>query len=116
MPVFSASVIGEDIVSHGQNVNVDSAHVSIMFTLQYYIYPLYKEMKAATALFATPLQYLSDWVDRLYTAVTIMVKYLGSYLLLLTATLLGDGGGSFGVQSVSAQQYLLGLGIGDVTG
>ncbi|CEL52647.1 hypothetical protein RSOLAG1IB_05852 [Rhizoctonia solani AG-1 IB] len=100
MPVFSASVIGEDMVSHGQNVNVDSAH----------------EMKAATALFATPLQYLSDWVDRLYTAVTIMVKYLGSYLLLLTATLLGDGGGSFGVQSVSAQQYLLGLGIGDVTG
>ncbi|GAB1523209.1 hypothetical protein RhiTH_006340 [Rhizoctonia solani] len=45
-----------------------------------------------------------------------MVKYLGSYLLLLTATLLGDGGGNFGVQSASAQQYLLGLGIGDVTG
>lgn len=46
-----------------------------------------------------------------------MVKTLGSYVLLLTATLLGGGGrGGLGVQSVGAQQYLLGLGIGDVTG
>ncbi|CAE6393441.1 unnamed protein product [Rhizoctonia solani] len=100
MPIFSINAIGEGAVSHGQNVNVDSAH----------------GVPASTALFATPLHYLSDRVNSLFSAIAIMVKYLGSYLLLLTATLLGDGGGNFGVQSVGAQQYLLGLGIGDVTG
>ncbi|KAF8706768.1 Neutral/alkaline non-lysosomal ceramidase, C-terminal, partial [Rhizoctonia solani] len=100
MPIFSASAIGEGVVSHGQNVNVDSAH----------------GVPAAAALFPAPLHHLSDWVNSLYSTIAIMVKYLGSYLLLLTATLLGDGGGNFGVQSASAQQYLLGLGIGDVTG
>ncbi|KAH7334765.1 Neutral/alkaline nonlysosomal ceramidase [Rhizoctonia solani] len=101
MPVFSAGTIGEGMASHGQNVNIeDSAHAI-----------------AAASLFTVPLQHLSNWGDRFYNTIVTMVKYLSSYLLLLTATLFGgNGGGNLGIQSVSAQQYLLGLGIGDVTG
>ncbi|CAE6417784.1 unnamed protein product [Rhizoctonia solani] len=101
MPIFSASAIGEGMVSHGQVVNVEgSAH----------------EVATAITFSSTPLQYISDWVNSLYGAVVIMVKYLGTYFLLFTATLFGGNGGKFGVQSANAQQYLLGLGIGDVTG
>lgn len=47
----------------------------------------------------------------------VLLKTFGGHLLLLSTTLLGAGGsGGLGVQSVDAQQYLLGLGIGDVTG
>ncbi|CAE6472083.1 unnamed protein product [Rhizoctonia solani] len=100
MPVFSA--IGEGIVSHGQSMNVeDSAHGAT----------------TAIAFFSVPLRQLSDWASSLYSVIVIMVKYLSSYFLLFTATLFGGNGrGNFGIQSVSAQQYLLGLGIGDVTG
>ncbi|KAJ1306069.1 hypothetical protein OPQ81_010781 [Rhizoctonia solani] len=101
MPIFSASVIGEGMVSHGRNTNVgDSTH----------------GVTAAIAFLSVPLQYLSEWANNLYGAIIIMVKYLSSYLLLFTATLLGGNGGNLGVQSVNAQQYFLGLGIGDVTG
>ncbi|CAE7146577.1 unnamed protein product [Rhizoctonia solani] len=101
MAIFSASDIGEGMVSHGQGMKVeDSAH----------------GVAAALTLLSIPLEYLSDWGSRLYSAIVIMVKHLGSYFLLFTATLLGGNGGKFGVQSANAQQYLLGLGIGDVTG
>ncbi|CAE6505603.1 unnamed protein product [Rhizoctonia solani] len=98
MPVFPAGTIGEGMVSHGQNMNIeDSAHTVSLFTI--------------------PLQHLSEWGVRFYGTIVTMVKYLSSYLLLFTATLFGgNGGGNLGIQSVSAQQYLLGLGIGDVTG
>ncbi|KAF8756405.1 Neutral/alkaline non-lysosomal ceramidase, C-terminal [Rhizoctonia solani] len=82
MPIFSASAIGEGVVSHGQNVNVDSAH----------------GVPAAAAL-SQPLFTISDWLP------------ITSYCHIAWRW-----GGNFGVQSASAQQYLLGLGIGDVTG
>ncbi|KEP49551.1 neutral/alkaline nonlysosomal ceramidase [Rhizoctonia solani 123E] len=89
------------MVSHGQIVNVEGpAH----------------GVATAITFSSTPLQYLSDWGNSLYGAVVIMVKYLSTWFLLFTATLFGGNGGKFGVQSANAQQYLLGLGIGDVTG
>jgi hypothetical protein len=71
---------------------------------------------ASVTLVSAARQHVSDWVNNLYNTVIVMVKYFGSYVLLLFATLLGGGSSGRGIQSVGPQQYLLGLGIGDVTG
>ncbi|KAF8608399.1 Neutral/alkaline nonlysosomal ceramidase [Ceratobasidium sp. AG-I] len=102
MPAFTA-VIGKEVASHGPAMDVgDSGH---------YV------AAAGFTLISTARQHLSDWVNNLLNTVMVLLKTFGSHLLLLATTLLGAGGrGGLGVQSVDAQQYLLGLGIGDVTG
>lgn len=102
MPVFTA-VIGKEVASHGSAMRIgDSGH---------YV------AAAGFTLVSAARQHLSDWVNNLLNTVMVLLKTFGSHLLLLATTLLGAGGsGGLGVQSVDAQQYLLGLGIGDVTG
>ncbi|KAG9079601.1 hypothetical protein FS749_008382, partial [Ceratobasidium sp. UAMH 11750] len=97
------ATIGSEVVPHGATMNVEDAG--------HYV------AAAGFSLVSTARQRVFDWIDNLFGIIMTILKTFGSHLLLLTATLLGGGGsGGLGVQHVDAQQYLLGLGIGDVTG
>ncbi|KAG8736453.1 hypothetical protein FRC10_009309 [Ceratobasidium sp. 414] len=97
------AAIGNEVVSHGATMDVeDTGHYVVV---------------AGFSLISTARQKVFDWIDSLFGTIMTILGTFGSHLLLLTATLIGGGGsGGLGVQHVDAQGYLLGLGIGDVTG
>ncbi|QRV98314.1 hypothetical protein RhiJN_26333 [Ceratobasidium sp. AG-Ba] len=102
MPVFTPA-IGHEVASHGTNLDVEGS--------------VHYVAAASFPLASAARQHVFNWVDRFWSAVMTIIRTFGTHLLVLTATLLGSGGsGGIGVQPADAQQYLLGLGIGDVTG
>ncbi|KAG8679048.1 hypothetical protein FRC09_019300, partial [Ceratobasidium sp. 395] len=94
------AAVGNEVLPHGTTMNVEDAghYVAV----------------AGFSLVSTARQQVFDWVNSLFGTIMTIFKTFGNHLLLLSATLLGAGGqGGLGVQRVDAQQYLLGLGIGD---
>ncbi|QRW12870.1 hypothetical protein RhiLY_11869 [Ceratobasidium sp. AG-Ba] len=102
MPAFTTA-IGHEVASHGTNLDVEGS--------------VHYVAAASFPLVSAARQHVFNWVDRFWSVVMTIIRTFGTHLLVLTATLLGSGGsGGIGVQPADAQQYLLGLGIGDVTG
>ncbi|KAG8790751.1 hypothetical protein FRC12_011113 [Ceratobasidium sp. 428] len=97
------ATVGNEVLPHGTTMNVEDAghYVAV----------------AGFSLVSTARQQVFDWVNSFFGTIMTIFKTFSNHLLLLSATLLGAGGqGGLGAQRVDAQQYLLGLGIGDVTG
>ncbi|QRV84242.1 hypothetical protein RhiJN_12258 [Ceratobasidium sp. AG-Ba] len=102
MPAFTTA-IGHEVASHGTNLDVEGS--------------VHYVAAASFPLVSAARQHVFNWVDRFWSVVMTIIRTFGTHLLVLTATVLGSGGsGGIGVQPADAQQYLLGLGIGDVTG